>query len=61
MHLAILLWLPLATAVVGLLLPGAVSRVALVAGATGTLVLAVVLLARFDGGVAGLQFVTVEE
>ncbi len=60
MHLSILLWLPLATAVVGLLLPGAVSRVALVAGATGTLVLAVVLLARFDGGVAGLQFVTDE-
>jgi NADH-quinone oxidoreductase subunit M len=60
MHLSILLWLPLATAVVGLILGGAVSRVALLAGATGTLVLAVVLLARFDGGAEGLQFVTDE-
>src|SRR3712207_837979 len=60
MHLSILLWLPLATAVVGLFLPAAVSRVALVAGAAGTLVLAVVLLARFDADAAGLQFVTDE-
>jgi NADH-quinone oxidoreductase subunit M len=60
MSLSILLWLPLATGVVGLFLPASVSRVALVAGTTGTLVLAIALLIVFDSGEAGLQFVTDE-
>jgi NADH-quinone oxidoreductase subunit M len=60
MSLSILLWLPLAAAVVGLVLPGALSRFAAIAGTLATLVLAVVVLVKFDSGVAGLQFVTDE-
>ena len=60
MQLSILLWLPLAAAVAGLLVPGALSRFATVAGALATLVLAVIVLVKFDSGVAGLQFVTDE-
>jgi NADH-quinone oxidoreductase subunit M len=60
MSLSILLWLPLATGVIGLFLPAAVSRVALVAGTTGTLVLAIAMLIDFDSGASGLQFVTDE-
>ena len=60
MHLSILLWLPLAAAVVGVLLPGGLSRLAGVAGALATLVLAVIVLVQFDSGAAGLQFVTDE-
>ena len=55
MHLSIVLWLPLAAAVVGLLLPGGLSRWAMVAGALATLVLAVILVVDFDTGAAGLQ------
>jgi NADH-quinone oxidoreductase subunit M len=60
MSLSILLWLPLAAAVVGLVLPGALSRFVAIAGTLATLVLAVVVLVKFDSGVAGLQFVTDE-
>jgi NADH-quinone oxidoreductase subunit M len=60
MHLSIPLWLPLAAAAVGLFLPGGLSRWAAVAGSAATLALAVALLARFDSGAAGLQFVTDE-
>ena len=60
MQLSILLWLPLAAAVAGLLAPGALSRLVAVAGALATLVLAVIVLVKFDSGVAGLQFVTDE-
>ena len=60
MHLSILLWLPLAAAVVGLLLPGGLSRLAGVAGALVALVLAVIVLVQFEAGAAGLQFVTDE-
>ncbi|MEA2245706.1 MAG: NADH-quinone oxidoreductase subunit [Solirubrobacteraceae bacterium] len=60
MHLSILLWLPLAAAVAGLLLPGALSRATMVVGCAVTLVLAVVLLVKFDAGASGLQFVTDE-
>jgi NADH-quinone oxidoreductase subunit M len=58
MHLSIPLWLPLAAGVIGLFVPG-LSRWTMVAGAAGTLVLAVILLVKFDNG-AGLQFVTDE-
>src|SRR3954452_22070668 len=58
--LSILLWLPLAAVVVCLFLPGQLSRLAMVAGALATLVLAVILVADFDSGTPGLQFVTDE-
>ncbi len=57
-HLSILLWLPLAAGVVGLLLPAALGRFATLAGALATLVVAVIVLVRFDTGASGLQFVT---
>jgi NADH-quinone oxidoreductase subunit M len=60
MFLSILLWLPLAAAVVGLIAPGALSRMVAVVGALATLVLAVIVLVKFDSGAAGLQFVTDE-
>jgi NADH-quinone oxidoreductase subunit M len=60
MSLSIVLWLPLAAAVVGLVLPGALSRFAAVAGAAATLVLAVVVLVKFKSAAPGLQFVTDE-
>jgi NADH-quinone oxidoreductase subunit M len=60
MHLSILLWLPLIAAVIGLILPGALSRVTMVVGCAVTLVLAVVLVFKFDNGAGGLQFVTDE-
>ncbi|MGZ4269407.1 MAG: complex I subunit 4 family protein [Solirubrobacteraceae bacterium] len=57
MNLTILLWLPLAVGVAGLLLPGALTRVAAVAGALATLAYAIVLAFDYDGGARGLQFV----
>jgi NADH-quinone oxidoreductase subunit M len=57
--LSIVLWLPLAAAVVGLFLPGTLSRVTAVGGALATLVLAVIVLVKFKSG-GGLQFVTDE-
>jgi NADH-quinone oxidoreductase subunit M len=60
MDLSILLWVPLAAVTVGLLLPGTLSRVTAVAGSLAALVLAVIMLVKFDAGVAGLQFVTDE-
>src|SRR5919112_2898789 len=58
--LSILLWLPLAAVVVGLFLPGGLSRWTMVLGALAALVLAVVLVADFDNATPGLQFVTDE-
>jgi NADH-quinone oxidoreductase subunit M len=55
-----MLWLPLFAGVVGLIMPGGESRVTAIIGALATLVLAVVVLVRFDAGTAGLQFVTDE-
>jgi NADH-quinone oxidoreductase subunit M len=60
MHLSYLLWVPLAAATVGLLAPGSASRFAGVPGALVAVVLAVVLVFRFDTDAAGLQFVTDE-
>jgi NADH-quinone oxidoreductase subunit M len=58
MNLTILLWLPLAAVVAGLILPAAEARFAALLGSAATLVLTVVLLFKFDGGKQGLQFVT---
>ena len=57
MNLSVLLWLPLAAVVAGLVLPGAEARFAAVVGSLATLVYAVILLFKFDGGQEGLQFV----
>jgi NADH-quinone oxidoreductase subunit M len=57
MNLTILVWLPLAAVVAGLVLPAAEARFAALLGSAAALVLAVVLLFRFDGGQQGLQFV----
>ena len=59
-HLSILIFLPLAAAVVGLLLPAALARVAAIAGAVLALAYAIVAVADFEAGAAGLQFVTNE-
>jgi NADH-quinone oxidoreductase subunit M len=56
-HLSILIWLPLAGAVLGLFLPGRFARWTALAGALLALAYAIVALARFDSG-KGLQFVT---
>jgi NADH-quinone oxidoreductase subunit M len=60
MPLSILLWLPLAAVVVGLLLPGGLSRWTMVLGALASVVLAVILVVDFDSGARGLQNVTDE-
>jgi NADH-quinone oxidoreductase subunit M len=57
-HLSILIFLPLAAAVVGLLLPGALVRGAAIAGALLTLAYAIVAVADFDSAASGLQYVT---
>jgi NADH-quinone oxidoreductase subunit M len=56
-NLTILLWLPLAAAVLGLFMPGSEARFTALAGALGTFVLTVVMLFDFDRGERGLQFV----
>jgi len=57
-YLSILIFLPLAAAVVGLLLPTALVRAAAIAGTVLALVYAVIALADFDSATSGLQFVT---
>ena len=57
MNLTILVWLPLAAVIAGFVLPSTEARFAALLGSGATLVLAVVLLFRFDGGQQGLQFV----
>ena len=58
MNLSILLWLPLAAVVAGLILPATEARFAALLGSAAALVLSIVLLFRFDTGKPGLQFVT---
>ena len=60
MSLSILLWLPLAVATIGLLVPGSASRYAAIPGALAAFALAVVTVIRFKTGVVGLQFATDE-
>ena len=57
-YLSILIFLPLAAAVVGLLLPTALVRAAAIAGTVLALIYAVIALADFDSAASGLQFVT---
>ena len=58
LHLSILLWLPAATGLLSLIGGRAVARVAGPAGALLTLAYAVLLVADFDSGARGLQYVT---
>ncbi|MEA2179987.1 MAG: NADH-quinone oxidoreductase subunit [Solirubrobacteraceae bacterium] len=57
-HLSIVIFLPLAAAVVGLLLPTALVRAAAVAGTLLALAYAIVIVADFDSAASGLQYVT---
>jgi NADH-quinone oxidoreductase subunit M len=57
-YLSILIFLPLAAAVVGLLLPTALVRAAAIVGTVLALIYAIIALADFDSAASGLQFVT---
>ena len=57
MNLSVLLWLPFAAVLAGLILPAAEARFAALVGSLATMAYAVVLLFKFDGGARGLQFV----
>jgi NADH-quinone oxidoreductase subunit M len=57
-HLSIVIFLPLAAAVVGVLLPAALVRAVAIVGTLLTLAYAVVIVADFDSGARGLQYVT---
>ena len=57
-HLSIVLFLPLAAALVGALLPERTGRWVSVAGSVAVLGYAIALIADFDRGSAGLQYVT---
>jgi NADH-quinone oxidoreductase subunit M len=60
-HLSIILFLPLATGVIGALLPRGMSRWAVLAGTVAVLAYAIVLLFDFDSGAGGLQYATDDE
>jgi NADH-quinone oxidoreductase subunit M len=57
-HLSIILFLPLATGLIGAFLPARHARWAVLAGTVAVLAYAIVLLVDFDGSRAGLQYVT---
>ena len=56
-HLSIMLFLPLATGLLGAFLPRELARWAVLAGTVAVLLYTVVLLVDFDAG-GGLQYVT---
>jgi len=58
MSLSVLIWLPLATALIAAVVPRRLTAWAAVAGSVVTLALAISFIARFKLGHAGLQFVT---
>jgi NADH-quinone oxidoreductase subunit M len=60
-HLSIVLFLPLATGLIGAFLPRGMARWAVLTGTVAVLAYAVVLLADFDSGARGLQHVTDDE
>src|SRR5918996_3978969 len=60
-HLSIVLFLPLAAGLVGAFLPRGMARWAVLAGTVAVLGYAIVLLADFDSGARGLQYVTDDE
>jgi NADH-quinone oxidoreductase subunit M len=57
MNLTVLLWIPLAAVLAGLILPAGEARFGALLGSLAALVYAVVMLFQFDGGQQGLQFV----
>ena len=57
MNLTVLVWLPLAAVVAGLVLPAAETRFAALLGSAAALILSVMLLFKFDDGQQELQFV----
>jgi NADH-quinone oxidoreductase subunit M len=57
MNLTVLLWLPLAAVLAGLILPAGEARFGALLGSLAALVYAVVMLFQFDSGKQGLQFV----
>ena len=59
-HLSIIVWLPVAAALLGAFLPRRLAPRVALGGAVLTLAYVVVMLARFDRGTGGLQFVTDE-
>ncbi|HZC12771.1 MAG TPA: NADH-quinone oxidoreductase subunit M, partial [Thermoleophilaceae bacterium] len=60
-HLSIILFLPLATGVIGALLPRRLARWAVLAGTIAVLAYTVVLLFDFESGPRGLQYTTDDE
>jgi NADH-quinone oxidoreductase subunit M len=60
-HLSIILFLPLAFGVLGALLPRGLARWSALAGTVAVLAYAIVMLADFDSGARGLQYVTNDE
>ncbi len=59
-HLSIVLWLPLATGLIAALMPRAAARWVMLAGVLMTLAYAIVIVADYDTGRPGLQYVTDE-
>jgi NADH-quinone oxidoreductase subunit M len=57
-HLSIILFLPLATGLLGAFLPRGYARWSVLAGTVAVLAYVIVMLADFDSGVRGLQYVT---
>ena len=60
-HLSIVLFLPLAAGLIGAALPSRLGRWVVLAGMVAVLVYAIVMLADFERGRAGLQYVTNDE
>jgi NADH-quinone oxidoreductase subunit M len=60
-HLSIIVFLPLVAGLVGAVLPRGMARWAVLAGTVAVLAYTIVLLADFDRGAAGLQYVTDDE
>ncbi|HEX2415030.1 MAG TPA: NADH-quinone oxidoreductase subunit M [Thermoleophilaceae bacterium] len=60
-HLSIILFLPLAAGLIGAVLPRGMARWAVLAGTVAVLAYAIVMLADFDRGADGLQYVTNDE
>ena len=60
-HLSIIIFLPLAAGLIGAALPRGYARWAVLAGTVAVLAYTIVLLADFDSGARGLQYVTDDE
>jgi NADH-quinone oxidoreductase subunit M len=60
-HLSIVLFLPLAAGLIGAVLPRGLTRWSVLAGTVAVLAYAIVMLADFDSGARGLQYVTDDE